>query len=249
MDKKLITKANNPDINYIFFDYYDTVIHRRVHPLQPFITWAKQIKQEFGLMISSKDLYSVRRKSIHLLSAALGVSESEISYEKVIRKIYETLIESEAINRKASFELFLEKSLEADYQSESSIQYANKKTLDTLKFLKKQGYKIYCVSDFHSDEVFMKRLLSFHGIDRFYDKVFVSAAQNASKENKGRIFKVILEKEGISPKEVLMVGDNPQSDVEHAKLHGIESHYLKRNWYKMRQKLQFIIFSLRFNFI
>ncbi|MEM6866082.1 MAG: hypothetical protein AAF575_12890, partial [Bacteroidota bacterium] len=105
MDKKLITKANNPDINYIFFDYYDTVIHRRVHPLQPFITWAKQIKQEFGLMISSKDLYSLRRKSMHLLSAALGVSESEISYEKVIRKIYETLIESEAINRKVSFEL------------------------------------------------------------------------------------------------------------------------------------------------
>ena len=249
MNDQLIAQTKKAqNIKYIFCDYYDTVVHRRVHPLQPFKIWARHLKQELEFDITIDQIFKIRRASMRFLSRKTGVAESEISYDVVMQEVYSRLDKLTQISSNVPFSTFVKHSIEADYQSESSIQYINKKTVATIQYLKEQGYTIYCVSDFHSDEALMSRLLRYHGIDRYYDKVFVSAANKASKENRGMLFKVILEKEGIAPGEVLMVGDNPISDVANAKLHGIESHYLKRYWYKIRQKYLFLIFSLENRF-
>lgn len=245
MNSQLIAQVKQAaNVKYIFCDYYDTVVHRRVHPLQPFKIWANLLMREMDLKTSIKEIYKIRRASMRFLSGKTNVVESELSYDVVMREVYDRLVNSKAISSQIPFSAFLKHSYEADYQSESSVQYLNRKTVATLQSLKDQGYKIFCVSDFHSDEELLSRLTQFHGIGHLYDKIFVSAAQNASKENNGALFKRILEKEGISPAEVLMVGDNPISDVANAKLHGIEAYYLKRYRYKFRQKYQFFILYL-----
>jgi len=242
MKDRLIEQVSNSKmVKYIFCDYYDTIIHRRVHPLKPFKIWAKELKYVLQLETSVNELFNLRRFVMGSLCKSLNISESEVSYEMVMNEVYQKLDST----NKPPYDTFVKTSYEADYNAEASVQYINQKTINSLKELKKKGYVLYCVSDFHADEDMILRLMQFHGIDCIFDKVFVSASQNASKENEGLLFKKILEKEGISPEEVLMVGDNPISDVANAVLHGIESHYLKRNGYKIRQKFQFLFFVFK----
>lgn len=245
MNNKLISQVNKKtDLKYIFCDYYDTVVHRKVHPLRPFKIWAQLVKQEMDLSISTHDLYEMRRVKMKALSVRIGRFESELSYDMVMEEIYQELVNLDKIHSHIPFKAFLDCASEADYKSESRVQYVNKKMVHTLQILKNKGFSIYCVSDFYWDEALMSRLMKYHNIYHLYDKVFVSAAQNASKENSGVLFKRILENQGISSNEVLMVGDNPISDVAHAKLHGIDVHYLKRYKYKLRQKFLFLEFLL-----
>lgn len=236
MDEKLIGKAKEfKELEYIFCDYYDTIIHRTVHPLKPFKIWAKAIKRDLKIQNTVNEIFQLRRSSMRTLSKSLHVAESEVRYDVVMREIYDGL----NLSVKTSFETFVKCAYEADFKAEAGVQYLNKKMIKSLRQLKKEGYKIYCVSDFHSDEAMLIRLMKFHGIDDIYDKTFVSASQKASKENNGLIFEKILKKEQIAAHTVLMIGDNPVSDVANAELHGIESHYLKRTSYKIRQKFYF----------
>ncbi|MFS4469287.1 HAD-IA family hydrolase [Maribacter sp. 2210JD10-5] len=245
MNSQLIAKAKSLEsVKYVFFDYYDTVIHRKVHPLKPFKIWAKILKTKLKLSISITEIYEIRRGAMKSLSKKLGRVESELSYHVVIKEIYERLLEKKELSLETSFENFLKYSSEADFESESSVQYLNKKTVADLKMLKELGYKIYCVSDFHSDEELISQLLRYHEIEHLYDKIFVSASQNASKENKGFLFQHIKEKEELQFNEILMVGDNPVSDIANAKLHGMETHYLKRYGHKLKQKYQFLVLTL-----
>lgn len=247
MDKQLIRKAEQiADLKYIFCDYYDTVIHRSVHPFYPFKLWAEFMIDELNLKLSVMELYGMRRAVLKHLCHEIKQAESELRYDMVMKAIYDRLVKLNTSHSYISFDAFLERSNEADYKAESSVQFVNKKTVSTLRFLKNRGYTVYCVSDFHSDEALLSRLLKYHGIDELYDKVFVSAALQASKENNGILFKTIMDQEAIAPKSVLMVGDNPISDVANSKLHGVESYYLKRYWYKFLQKVYFVVFSFKY---
>jgi len=239
MNNQIIAKAKKiSDLNYIFCDYYDTIIHRKVHPLQTFRIWAKIISRELGLDISINELAKYRKTSMSYLRKKTGLYEAEIAYETVIREVYQRLCNEKIVDSKVTFETFLSYAAEADFQTESSVQYVNKKTVQTLEYFKAQGYKIFCVSDFHCNQALMTRLIKFHGLDYLYDKIYISCSENACKENKGSIYKSILEKEHISKNEVLMIGDNLKSDVTNAFLHGIEGFYLKHQKQKLQQKYQ-----------
>jgi len=249
MIQPLISKVKNSEaIKYIFCDYCDTVIHRKVHPLKPFNIWSKLMIKELGLSVSIQDLFEIRRNSMRSLSEKKEKAETELLYSEIMREVYDSLVTRDKKNEVVSFLDFLKYANEADYEAEASVQYLNKKTVATLRYLKNEGYTIYCVSDFHSETHLLERLIKFHGINDLYDKVFVSATQQASKENGGLLFKQILEQDGIAPNTVLMVGDNPISDVANAELNGMESYYLKRYLQKLKQKIQYGFFVLEKNF-
>ena len=72
--------------------------------------------------------------------------------------------------------------------------------------------------------------------------MIVSSTQNASKENKGILYKKLIDKEGISPEQIFMIGDNKKSDYINAKRHGIAAYHLKRYKQKVLQKLFFAVF-------
>ncbi|MCA0131319.1 HAD family hydrolase [Winogradskyella alexanderae] len=226
---------NSQSIEYIFCDYYDTIVHRRVHPLKPFKIWARSLIEHLRLDLKVNELYHLRRHIMSNMSRSLNVTESEIRYETVMQELYYEL----NLDKTSSLKDFIMKAYEADFKAEASVQYLNNLTVKVLRQLKAEGYTLFCVSDFHADEDMLLRLMEVHKIDDLYDKVFVSASQKASKENNGLIFKKILEQENINPKNVLMVGDNPKSDITNANLHGIETHYLRRRFYKFRQKFQY----------
>ncbi|MFS4457207.1 HAD family hydrolase [Maribacter sp. 2304DJ31-5] len=240
MKRELIGQIQSKkEVEYIFCDFYDTIVHRNVHPLHTFKLWAKHLKQELALDSSSYEIFKIRRASMEFLSEKTGLFESELSYLEVIKEVHNRL-ECANLIRPSHHDLvnFIKCFKEADFAAENSVQYLNTKMVDTLFQLKKMGYKIFCVSDFHFDTEIMERLLKHHGIAHIYDKVFVSAAYNASKENNGILYKKILEEQQINGGQAFMIGDNLKSDVEFAQLFGIEAHYLKRKSVKINQKLR-----------
>lgn len=239
MQHRLIVKAENtPNLKYIFCDFYDTLIHRSVHPMEPFRIWAKILIRELGLKISIKSLYEIRKSSMRFLSRQENIRECEVNYELNILEVYNRLVTTDKMSQSLDFETFYECSRSADFISESQSQYLNQSLLKALIILKSKGYKIYCVSDFHFDEELMKKLLVFHGLSCLYDNIYISSSEIASKENGGILFQKILKKEKINPGEVLMVGDNQKSDFLNARLHGIESVHLKHLKHKYLQKFR-----------
>ena len=55
--KTLKSVLSNPKIKILFTDYYDTLVHRRVHPNQVIRIWAKNMINELGLSCTIDELY------------------------------------------------------------------------------------------------------------------------------------------------------------------------------------------------
>ena len=237
----LASIEKSPNITHIFCDYYDTIVHRNTHPLQPLKIWAKFMIREMGLSISTETLYQIRKSTFVYLSKDEKKKQSELSYDMVMAEVFKRLLNTGVLDTNLSFPEFLIYSMEADFIAESSVQHRNDNVIATLRELKKRGYQLYLVSDFHFDEALMCRLLDFHGLSKLYDKVFVSAAMQASKENKGLLYKRILEKESLQGENVFMLGDNDKSDVAYANLHAIKAFRLNHGKYHVKHKFKLLV--------
>ena len=236
INQLLAAYKKTPEITYIFCDFYDTIVHRKAHPMQPFKIWAKILIRELNIKASITELYNVRRECMKYLSSKSNLKESELDYQLVMTEVYHRLVNTDKISSKKGFDDFYRCAFKADFKSEACLQYLNESLVETLTLLKKKGVKIYCVSDFHLPEALIRKLINFHDLEHLYDEVYVSASENASKENKGLLFSHILEKEHINSNQVLMIGDNPVSDIANAELHQIKTYFLKHYKHKLRQK-------------
>ncbi|MFD2588140.1 HAD hydrolase-like protein [Croceitalea marina] len=231
---KLIKQSG--DIKYIFCDYYDTVVHRKVHPLQPLRIWAKFLIRDFGMDITIDELTSIRKAASKHLVKMHQRPLSDIAYPTVIKEVYQRLKNSDLDSGITTLQQFIERYKEADFRSESSVQFLNDKMISTLKYLKNEGYRIFCVSDFYFDTQLMQRLIEHHKINNLFDEVFISSSIGYSKENKGEIYTHLLEKKGFLAKEVFMIGDNKRSDFLNSRKHGINAYHLKERRKKWHQK-------------
>ncbi|MFS4417360.1 HAD family hydrolase [Maribacter sp. 2307ULW6-5] len=239
MSKALLSKiVDTPKVKFIFCDFYDTVVHRNVHPMQVFKIWAKLMIVEFGLPLGVPDLFAIRRASLSHLAQKSGLKESEVPYDRLIAEVHQRLISSCHLSRTLDSKRFIQAFRTADYRAETSVQYLNLEAVEALRELKARGYSIYCVSDFHLDEALIRRIMEHHGILDVYDDVFVSASRMASKENKGLLYQQLLQTLKVSPQEVFMIGDNKVVDVAHAQRHGIQAYFFKRTKHKALQKLR-----------
>ena len=70
-----------------------------------------------------------------------------------------------------------------------------------------------------------------------FDDIFVSCDFNAKKAD-GSLYRKVIEKIGIQPKDVMMIGDNPVSDYKMAKANGIKPRLRFRLLYKLSLKLK-----------
>ena len=67
------------------------------------------------------------------------------------------------------------------------MQYINQDILDTLKYFKSNGGKIYLVSDFYGSKSLFEKLLKHHKILDLFDGIYSSATLGKSKHN-GEIY-------------------------------------------------------------
>ncbi|MDO6759478.1 HAD family hydrolase [Tamlana sp. 2_MG-2023] len=222
-------------VKYIFTDYFDTLVHRTVHPNYILRLWAKKLIEQFSIPLTIDELYFTRNEINIYLLEKYNLFPGEIPYDRLIAEIYKRLDNNSSLGSCESLEQFVSISKEIEYYCEFDIQYLNIETVETLKYLKEKGMVIYCVSDFYSDETLLKKLIEKHGLKDLFKDIYVSAERECSKHH-GEIYPYLLEKLKIEANQVIMIGDNYKSDFTNAQKAGIKSFYIENKPEKRLQK-------------
>ncbi len=215
-------------------DFFDTLVHRTVHPNYSIKLWAKLLIRELALEITANDLFAIRADSLSYLSKKKNKNVLEIPYATLIEEVYYRLINTAAL-RKTDYDHFKKTFEQADYVSEVSVQFKNDVIINAIKKLKKEGYRVYLITDFFFSKQLMSRILDHHEILNVFDDIFVSADVKKSKEN-GSIYPFVLEKIDAIADEVVMIGDNKNSDITKSGLHNIRSIHTKNLSHHRRNK-------------
>ncbi len=170
------------------------------------------------------DLFEV---SYGLIGRYIRVASEIISRKK--KKNHETTLDS--INKICPF------SCKKELEDEKRLCRANPKMFEIYKALKKQGKRMYAISDMYLPSSFIQELLSSAGYDL---SVIVSCEEEASKRD-GGLFMRFLNKYGFSSEDVIHIGDNIESDGEGARRAGIRSITIDRHTHS----LSYIRYSIK----
>ena len=106
----------------------------------------------------------------------------------------------------------------AECAAELAACAANKPVLDAVQTLKKQGKKLYYISDMYLPQTQIDAMLRRCGYPCF-DGGFVSCTYGVQKRS-GRLFKRFLQETGLTAKQLLFIGDSWRADVAGAALAG-----------------------------
>lgn len=99
--------------------------------------------------------------------------------------------------------------------------------IEVLKKLKAQNLKLALLSN-APDDALVQRLINRYGLRQYFSPVFSSAGLGWAKPD-ARAFSIIADRWGLSPQEIVMVGDTPQTDILGAKNAGMHSVFVPRN--------------------
>ena len=211
-------------IKYVFFDIFDTIVYRNVQPEFTKKIWANHLTRTLDLNVNMLDLYKTRNR----LEMELGAknehagNDCEFTYKELIEELYHHYK-----FKKISFKDFYEASKNLEVTIEQNSQSVDEDIIKEIKNLKKEGKKIYCVSDMYLSKEMIKEIFKHHGILDYFDDIFVSC-ENLKNKKTGNLYNYVLDKLKAEPRECAMVGDNYSSDYETPKRLGIEAVHLKR---------------------
>ncbi|TMM53805.1 HAD family hydrolase [Maribacter algarum] len=218
----------------VFTDFFDTLVHRIVHPHYTIKLWGKFMIRELGLLINADELFAIRIDSLSHLSNKLFLKTIEVPYEELQIEVYRRLINAEVLPN-TSFEHFCKIFTQADLVSETSVQFKNESLVHSLKEIRGKGYRIYLITDFFLPHEIISKILEYHGMLGVFNAIFVSCDLKKSKES-GSIYPEVLELTNSSPAETIMVGDNKKSDIINAQKHEIEGIHTKNLRHHFRNK-------------
>lgn len=199
----------------VFVDYFDTLVFRYIHSHQIYGLWARRLLAKLNLesnCIDESSLASYRKKALLNLRKEFD----EPPYKNLVSEIYSLA----RLEGRVEFEQFLNLSYSVDESIELGCQYPNKEVVDALYLLKQKGKKVYLVSDFYMPQKAYDSFFKSLGVSNLFDGVFISSECNASKRT-GALYKYVLEKINVDPKNVVMLGDSKRDDVLSAKKQGI----------------------------
>lgn len=220
MGKEYLNRIeNNTAIHTVFVDFFDTIVHRTVHPNQVIRIWAKLMIRELGLTLKIDELYFIRKDSLQYLANRNNTHFIEVDSKELIKEVYNRLDCTNKLGAIA-IEKFTEYFELSDYRAEIKSQYLNSVAINALKELKENGYKLYCVSDFYTSRQVLEDIIVYHKIENLFDDVFVSSQCSASKHT-GSLYPFLMEKLGLSASSIAMIGDNYRSDIKNAGKYGI----------------------------
>ena len=216
-------KMHNKEYKYIFFDIFDTIVSRKIQPEYTKKIWANHLVKTLDLKISMTEVYNIRNKIEYQLGekSSLNGNDWEFTYNDLIKEIYNE------INIQIPFKKFLSIATNIEIDIESSVLIPDQKIVKEIKNLRKEGKKIYCVSDMYLSKEMIKNIFKNLKIDILFDDFFISCEYLKNKKS-GSLYDLVLKKLKANPKNCLMIGDNYNSDYENPKSKKIEAIHLDR---------------------
>ncbi len=209
----------------VVFDLFDTLLVRNVHPEDVKRIACDRIARHFGCD-HGKDVYQARARieaELCAANAAQGFDlefQFEVMAERLVRKFAPGIDE-------AHVQRLVVLLMDTELSVEASVQRVDMEMRTLLQTLQEQGRKIFLLSDFYLSASALETLLHAHGLRESFDAIFVSCDTLQTKRS-GNAYRRLLSATGLSPQALVMIGDNAESDVRQAKMHGLSAILLDR---------------------
>ena len=203
LDKNhLLNLAANSDI--VMFDIFDTLLVRRVLRATDVFLLVDQSLENHRYVFSNE-------RKLAEEDANRKYGEDNVTIDLIYERMQVNLsLTDDEINVLKNKELV----------AELSLIECRKSMCDILDGLVKSGKKVILVSDMYIQSTILREILAEKGI-KGYSDIFVSCDYGCSKTN--GLFKLVLDKTGVSPERCLHIGDNHYSDIEAASVLGIKT--------------------------
>ena len=205
------------DTKIYAYDFFDTIVHRDCHPEIVLYQWAKYVAEYVDFEISPSKLYKLRKNVEEKLKKNVNIEEP--TDKELIAEIFNS------INlRGENKEEFLQFCFQCELEVELKHLYCDDKCVQEIRNHKKANHLVIIISDFYLGKEFILAILSYFGIEKLFDEVFVSSDVNRRKST-GSLYRYILSFYMCSPKELFMSGDNFSSDISVPRELGINTYY------------------------
>ena len=208
--------------NYIF-DLYGTLVDIKNDEMEISL-WKKLAKlySAYGAIYKPKQLrkayIKLDREERDILKKNTGCEYPEIKLERVFLRL---LKEAPSGNVRVPENEAVWSEFMANAFRTLSRKYIKlySDTLETLDKLKKKGCRLYLLSN--AQAIFTKPEISMLGLDRYFDKMYISSDYGIMKPDKEFLLRLINDEELDKSKSV-MVGNEIRSDVKIADLCGVD---------------------------
>lgn len=209
-------------IQIIAFDLFDTLLYRTVSPQQVHELWAQRLIQAFDLTMTTQKLLQLRR----LASRIAKIKQMASGKDRECRYADMMAILQCLLKIRCPFSTFLERSLELEEAVECDVVYVPQDRRNLLEGAKQTGKTVICISDFYLPREWVARLLEHHGL--LFENCFISETYALQKAS-GKLYSKVAAELGCRPQDMLMIGDNQQSDIGMAKQYGLQAIWLDSN--------------------
>ncbi|MFI5322030.1 MAG: HAD hydrolase-like protein [Thermodesulfobacteriota bacterium] len=211
------------------FDVFDTLLIRKIDPPDEVKRIVSNNVERAGLLdISANELLTLRNNCEEKLR--MEAQDNKFDPECSIREIMDSVTRDLGANGDVK-----EKLVDMEIKVEDALTSPMPGMKNLLSKLKIH-YKLIAVSDTYLPTDILEGLLKSAGLDHFFERIYCSCEYKLNKGS-GRLFGKILETEGISPDEIIHIGDNTISDYFIPKGLGINSILLFDEWNLKRRKL------------
>ena len=205
----MIKKAVLFDLDNTLYDY-DSPHKKALKAVYKVLK--KHVKVSFAKFLK---LYSLSKKEIHKeLSGTASAHNRILYFQRLLEKTHKT-IKPEIILRLYN----------TYWNTLLNNMKLRKGALKVLKTLKSKGIKVALVTDL-TTHIQLRKLKKLKIGD--YVDVFVTSEEAGNEKPHQIMFLLTLKKLGIQPKDALMVGDNPLTDIEGANAVGLDTVLLKK---------------------
>lgn len=215
-------KQNSP--NTIFVDCFNTIIFRKINRNDVFKNWATMLSTKYNIpwkVIYKKYKNTNFNLSFKKLFTTLTLQEQ---FENVLKAVHVKLAKKYKL---PSLDEFITDATEAYIQKELDCFSVNEDMINFLTREKEAGKKIYLVSDFYCKSNVLLKWFTSLKIEHIFDEIFSSSDFDKEKATT-KIYKKLIAKLNLNPKDVIMFGDNVWSDVMMAKACGLSAKRVKK---------------------
>lgn len=209
----LTTKIKEKNIEIVSFDFFDTLMSRRVpHPRDVFWVLGKRLISSgiLNLEVSPERFQALR------IRAEERAREEGATKEIGIRDIYEQF-------PTGFFSVELNEVIRMEVETEKEFLFPSADMIDAIKLAHGRGKKIIVVSDIYLEAKHLKEFWgnATPGVDI---KFFTSSEHRVGKYD--NLFNIVIKKLKCKPDAILHSGDNYVSDVEVPSSKGINTCFL-----------------------
>ncbi|MBQ7380193.1 MAG: HAD hydrolase-like protein [Clostridia bacterium] len=211
---------NKEKIEYVLFDFFDTLLHRSIGKAQINAHLAAKVCRELEIPEDKEQaLFRIRTESEVFAESVFGGAYGyrQITDEMLRRMKYAGLIEKDTdADRFYDTMLAMERSVEMTYL------YPDTQMQTLLRYLTEHDVRIAIVSDYYLGSDTLALYLEHVGITAPFSYILVSCDKHETKAS-GGLYECALQDLQVSAAQCLMIGDNLYSDVQRAKEKGLHA--------------------------